>query len=262
MVILTPNGKDPDESIKVSPLEFKKAVKEEVGVYDYLFNLALNSFDKNKIEGKKKIADEILPVINGVENEIIKEHYLRKLSNEINSSYETILRQMEKIGKKEVHTVQKPQDVNLKKDRREILEEYLLSLILQSEKAKEKLELSKKLLGNYEFRVKACQKIIEHLEIYFKNINEFDSIKFSRALPEELMPTFDVCFLFPISKTDDEKKENEEIGKIIKDLLALDLKDKIRNLSDKMKKEENETEAEALKKKLSELLSNIDNSKN
>ena len=35
-IIVTKDGKDPDEAIQKNPAEFKKALRENFGVYDYL----------------------------------------------------------------------------------------------------------------------------------------------------------------------------------------------------------------------------------
>jgi len=45
-VILIPNGKDPDEAMKNDPIVFKKAIKNKVQAYDFLFQKAFLLFDK------------------------------------------------------------------------------------------------------------------------------------------------------------------------------------------------------------------------
>ena len=46
-VIVLPNGKDADESIHNDPSAFKKAVHEDVGVYDYLLEKAMDFFHRS-----------------------------------------------------------------------------------------------------------------------------------------------------------------------------------------------------------------------
>ena len=93
--------KDPDEAIKKDPVFFKKSVKNDIGVYDFLLEHFLNAFDKTSALGKKKIAENLLPLIGGIENQIVKEHYLKILSSALDTSFENLVFEMEKILKKE-----------------------------------------------------------------------------------------------------------------------------------------------------------------
>lgn len=265
-VILTPNGKDPDEAVKINPLDFKKSIKNDIGIYDYLLEIALKNFDSKTMEGKKKISDEILPLISLIENEIIKEHYLKKLGEKIDASYESITRQLEKLEKKEIKNPASPTIVNTKKDREEILEEYLLSLIIQSQNPKFYLEKILEVVVDISFKTTSIQKIIGHLAIYFRNQEIWNEEKFLRGLPIEFVPAFDLCSLFPLPKFFEEKKYEEEIIKITKELRKINLRNKIKVVSEKIKlkektlknnnnqNEQNE-EMENLRKELTDFLS-------
>src|SRR3990167_3963768 len=126
-VVVVPLGKDPDELLKENPGLFKKAIREDEGIYDYLLRVTIDQNDKKTIEGKRKISQSILPIISGIANEIVKEHYLRKLSIELETSFESVLKENEKFGKKEsLREERKPE--KQKRSREEVLEEYLLSL--------------------------------------------------------------------------------------------------------------------------------------
>ena len=54
-VIEIPGGKDPDEALKNEPGLFKKAVHEDIGIYDYLFDKMLASVSIDSDRGKKAI---------------------------------------------------------------------------------------------------------------------------------------------------------------------------------------------------------------
>ena len=96
-VIKITNAKDPDEAVRSDPFSFKKDIKESIGIYDYFLQRSLTLYNKNTIEGKKNISDFLLPVIERIENEIVKEHYLKKLSLELDTTYDSLLKQVEKI---------------------------------------------------------------------------------------------------------------------------------------------------------------------
>ena len=59
-------------------------------VYDYFLSSALKRFDAATAYGKKKISEELLPVISKIENPIVQNHYAKKLAIAIDTSDEAI----------------------------------------------------------------------------------------------------------------------------------------------------------------------------
>ncbi len=245
-VIDIKNGKDPDEAIKKDPIAFKKALKNDIGVYDYLIEKIISKNDKTKAEGKKKITDELLLLISQISNEIVKEHYLKLLGKEIDVSLETLQKQLDKVQagakEEEVKIVRKN-----KKSRRETMEEYLLSIIIQQENTKELFLKAKEELKDYQFEVLSIKKIIDQLEVYFKNINEFDQKKFANGLPKELVQIFDACFILPLFSSLPAEKNESEVIKIAKELYALFIKEEIQKISDSLKKAKQDKKEELIK---------------
>jgi DNA primase len=232
-IIIIPNGKDPDEAIKSDPIAFKKAVKNDVGIYDFLVEKIVSQNDKATMDGKRKIAEELLTFFAHIGNEVVKEHYLKKLSKEIDTSLESLQKQLEKI-----QTGAKTEEVLInrksRKSRRDVLEEYLLSLIIQQENAKEMFKLATNELGDYEYEVLSIKKIMEHLATYFKNLDNFDQKKFANGLPKELLPIFDASFIFPLLEFQTVDLLKGEIVKICKELSTIYFKDKIGELAQKI----------------------------
>lgn len=131
-VIVLPNGKDPDESIQDNPITYKQAVKEDINVYDFLLEQALQKWDPKTAEGKRAITTDLLPVYGLIENEIVKEHYLHELGQEIGISQESMQKEIDKQKKQAI--VRK--EILVPKQNRfreEVLEEYLIALLVQSE---------------------------------------------------------------------------------------------------------------------------------
>jgi DNA primase len=232
------NAKDADEAIKNDPIAFKKSIKKDIPAYDYIFSRTFSSMEKDRVYGKRKIASELLSMFMGISNEIVKEHYLRKLSLELDVSLDALSKEMEKIEKKEVVT----ENVFVaKKDRRsraEILEDYLMSLIVQHDNPKLILEKCLLILKDYKFEVESYRKIINYLSEFFKNNNSFSSKKFPNILPKELVSSFDVSYLSPIPKLDEDKRYEAEVEKVAGELRIIFLKNKIREISDSLKKGE------------------------
>lgn len=255
-VVVNPTGKDPAESIGQNPLAFKKAVKESVDVYEYLLNMALNKFDKTTGEGKSEIGKFLLPLLGHIQNEIVKEHHLTKLSKEIKVSYESLLAEMEKISKKEVvkSEVVIPK---IQKPRVEMLEEYLVALLLQAENPKEALEYLNQFIKDYTFSIPGYQKIISHLLTFLIQSSKFNAKDFLETLPLELIPIFDICFLLPIPKFNQETYLSE-VQKVTDELYKNWLKKEITQLSDTVRQKEKEgldEEVEKLQAEISHLIS-------
>lgn len=252
--VIIPEEKDPDDALKNNPLGFKKAVKNDREVYDFLLEKFASENNPDSAIGKKKIGDEMLPLISNIQNEIIKEHYLKKLSEKINTSYDALLRQIEnKKDEKEEKPFQKTQ----KQNRNELLEEYLLSLVVQSLEPKKSLIKVKDLLNKYEFSLPAVGKIFAEL-LSVINAKDFDLKSASRNLSQELIPVFDKCFLMPLPKFEDSTKYEEEIIRVSKELKLIHLKERISQISHDLRgKEENEDEIEKIKEEIASITSQI-----
>jgi len=143
---------------------------------------------------------------------VVKEHYLKKLSSILDISFESLLKEVEKLKKKDLED----KIIIPKKDkrtRREILEEYLLALIIQNENPKKVLEDNNQMLSRYKFENLSLQKILDNLTSAFVKQGKLEIKAFSASLSKELIQTFDVCYLFPLPKFLEEGKQEEEIKK-------------------------------------------------
>ncbi len=236
-IIVTSDGKDPDEAIRNDPFAFKKAVKNDVGVYDYLLEQTLVSVNKESAEGKKKITEELLPVLGAIENEIVKEHYLKKLAVSLDASYESMLRQSEKMQKKEITDTLVPK-VKDKKPRQEILEEYLLALILQYTHPKKMFSDASENLSEFVFATPAHGKIFDSLIAYFAATDVFNQVKFLSVLAPELFAAFDRCYLLPLPIFASDEKYKEEMIKVTSHLQSFFIRSKIKTLGDTIHEKE------------------------
>ena len=254
-IIVLKNAKDPDEALKNNPALFKKSLKESINVYDFLISRFVSN-DNLNIDQKKKITDTLLPLFSVISNEIVKEHYLKKLSKEIDVSLESINRELEKIqNQKQEDRIIVPQKD--KKDRRELLEEYLLALIIQGQNPKQSLLENKNTLLKYKFKNLSLQKILEELSEYFNKENSFDNKKFLNYLSAELIKAFDFCYIYPLAKFSKEEKYRQEIKKVTQELLNFYVKERIGNLSREItqkEKQNDKKEVEVLRKEFSNLL--------
>lgn len=249
ITVINLKEKDPDEAIKSSPIEFKKAIKEQTEVYDFLINKLSLENDITSATGKKKVTDEMLPLISSINNEIVKEHYLKKLSEKIDISYDALLRQ---IDKKDEVPQEKSSVKSQKRDKRELDEEFLLALILQSTNPKEMIIKSKDVLTQYNFKIPAIGKIFAEI-ISVINAKEFDIKSVSKNIPNELLPVFDKCFLMPIPKFESAVDCEREIIRIATNIRIQYLKEKMTQIGKDPKNDNKEEEIEKIRKEISDI---------
>ena len=255
-IIILDNAKDPDEALKKDAVKFKKSVKNALNIYDYLINYYVNKNPQNTIEDKRKITEGVLSLLSQISNEIVKEHYLKKLSSKIDTSLDSINKEIDKLQKKltQEKVVTEQRD---KRQRREVLEEYLLALLIQSKNPKQIVEEIQEKLLEYKFENQSFAKIIEAFFEYFKTNDNLDNKQFSNYLSTELLKSFDFCYLYPLPKFENDKKISGEAKKVISELLNIYIKKRIKNLTEEIQKSEKESaskKTESLKKEFSALL--------
>ncbi len=72
--------KDPDEFARTDPKSFKAAIKTAENIYDYFIESTIKRFDAKTAEGKKKIGSEIIPILSEISDDLVRAHYIDKLS--------------------------------------------------------------------------------------------------------------------------------------------------------------------------------------
>lgn len=88
--------KDPDEFVKHNPDGFKKAISGAENIYDFYMESALSRFDMATAEGKKKIGSEVLPVFSKISDDMVRAHYIEKLSRVLDLDVSLVARAVEK----------------------------------------------------------------------------------------------------------------------------------------------------------------------
>lgn len=244
-VVVPPKGKDPDELLREDPLLFKKAIKNEVNIYDYIIDTAIQGSDPTQVEGKKKILSRTLSYLIEIENEIVKEHYFKKLAGILDTSYESVVKEAEKakIPESKIETT-KP--IINKKSRQEMLEEHLLTLILQSPKPKESVVIASSILETIELTTQAPREIFNFLKQYFQTSEEMIVSEITKLLPETLVPSFDLYFLNPTQTLPTNEIYEHAIEKTAQIVKQAVIKERLQILSEKMKTEEKSGDEETL----------------
>ena len=179
-IILTPSSKDPDECLREDPKLWEKAVREQKGALDYYFE---NAFSKRpeKLDAlaKKEIAEELLPAIKNLSNQIVQAHYIQKLAELLGTPEKFLYEALEKVKKITLKTPAKPEpDVKLAS---ETIEERLLGMVL----AKPELQpdfFTK--VNPDDFTNPELKEIAQNVKKYYNQTALFKLNSFKKTIPQ------------------------------------------------------------------------------
>lgn len=142
-----------------------------------------------------------------------------------------------------------------KKGKREVWEEYLLSLMLQGFNLTDRLPKSKKT----DFTTPLARGVYEQLEKYLDKYKKFSISSFVKNLPEELVGAADRLYLADLGKVSQtEALLTKEIEKIQKRLRVDSLQGRLKILGQKVKEEEEKGEsAQTLRRDFNRLVQKL-----
>lgn len=149
--------KDPDEFVRADVSGFKKAISEAENVYDFLIESSAKRFDAKTPEGKKKIGAEVIPQIAKISDDIVRAHYIEKLSKVLDLDIALVAAAVEK---KVLPTISVSSELAGKAKSVISLEEYFLALIFSFEEL-ESWMLS--LIGAEEMQSNSARKLWKFL---------------------------------------------------------------------------------------------------
>jgi len=237
-------GKDAAEIINSSPDTWQKAISEAIVIYDYYLLSIEERFSLKDPSQLRQIAAELIPIWAKISDDLIRDHYIQKLAAFLRTD-ETVLRETvdreRKAGQKsypEILRGGKGLDnvVNLR-SRRELLEEYLIALLLHPPAdftfvpsfPPETLLLRETL-----------RQIYVLLFLYLDSISfkskAFSINEFIEDLPKELLAEVDRLYLTEIdSKLTDPKAWQKEVDDVVAGLKKALIKASLEKLSYEIK---------------------------
>ena len=218
--------KDPDDAARGNPELFKESLIHAVGIWDFLIDSVFERFDAKTGEGKAKISREIVPVLSLISDKIVQDHYVNLVAKRLGVSNESVLEQLSKQGKKEeTKTTQEVLGPD-KKERRELLEERLLSLGFRYDP-----EILLKKTITYLVETPLSKRILSEYLVFSEKKGKFNPSEFGMALPKELFDGFARMVLSEESEINNPSEIPIEIAIVIYELKTLALKEKFVKLS-------------------------------
>ena len=136
-VIILPGGKDPDEVVKEKPDDWQELIKKATSVIDFTIEKTAGKLDMSKAGNKSLAANNLLPIIARVHDNIRRDHYLDKLSKLSGIGYnqlETVLKNY--LNKPKGETQKAKPTVPTFRSATATREEYCLTLLLKNPELK------------------------------------------------------------------------------------------------------------------------------
>ncbi|MBU6415471.1 DNA primase, partial [Patescibacteria group bacterium] len=123
-------GKDPADVVKENPETWIRITEGAEPVMDFYFSRSLERNDAASAEGKKRIAEMLLPEINRLTNEIERAHWVRKLAETLKVPEEAIAKELNRQKEEPAFLPHEQKQETQQKTRRELLEERLLGILM------------------------------------------------------------------------------------------------------------------------------------
>ena len=256
-VVTFKEAKDPDELVKLDPQLWRKAVENAVPFYDYIISSSLEKNDTTSPDGGRKIVAETAKFIFPIDNLIVRNHYLKLLAKKLGVTPEVLDLQLEKEFRK-LNIPRQPQtDSNLTttlKNRNDLLEEFLLSLLLQSPQPSDYLLLISPRLKPEDFTNPSLGKIYS-LMVSLIDAQKFDIKNFVSLVPPETVDLIDRLYLQDNGlRAGEDSLILEELQKTVWEIKDLTLREKLKEAS---KKIATNPESEDLKSNFAEITSSL-----
>src|SRR3989338_5545183 len=197
-VVMIDYAKDPDEALKKDPAQFKKLIAKPIPIYDFLIETAQKKYPEESAFSKKKIGEEVIPMIEKISNPIVRTFYLKKLAGILGVSeavIENLINQLKR--KKKQLSLNKMKYNKPVEDSRELtIDKYILSVVFQSEDPKEIHHNFFDVIKPEYFLHPSYEKLSRFFFDTIEKNKKIDIGQFGKSLPEELQSIFDEIFLF------------------------------------------------------------------
>lgn len=243
-VIQFENAKDPAELALIDPELWAKAVKDATPIYDYYLESSSKHYDLKQASSKKAILAQLLPIWKKISDSITKEHYIQKLAALLQVKDELIRVELENFVtqitpdslKKFNNQTIKQSDNSSKPpksyDRRQLLEEYLIALLLHLPNDHIYIPTFPETL----FTQEELKQIYVLLVIFLDGISfkgrSFKISEFIKTIPNELTPLIDKLYLMPIDeKLEEPKLWQKELDTVISELKKMLIKTSLEKLT-------------------------------
>ncbi len=232
-------GKDAAEVILENAKIWQTAIDGALPIYDYYLNSTAKRYDIKNPSDLKKIGQELIPIWSKIPDELVKERYTQKLAAFLKTEDKILRDAISKIDKEQpksyetiLHQKVKQDNIVAIRSRRELLEEYLIALLLHPPRDFVYVPSFPETI----FLKESFRQIYVFLLIYLDSISfksqEFSINEFSDDLPKELLPEVDSLYLTELdSKLQTAKNWQKEVTEVVSELKKALIKASLAKLS-------------------------------
>ncbi len=238
------NGKDPADLIKESPQTWQNTIKQAKSILDFYFESAFLQYDKNTPAGKRDISKTLLPAISRIPNKIEQDHWVRELAKKLEVGEESVRQELKKynnpiLAQKES---QEEPESPPKKTRKELIEERIISLALNEPASSDLMEEEaincfssgyRQVIAAFKENPQDFNKKLEKLEFSEEIKKTVQALAFRGEVEIQQAEVFD-C--------------KQELSACFKELKTLVIKEKLTNISEQIRKAEQEKDSQASEK--------------
>ncbi len=113
-IIVFSGAKDPDELIQKNPESWQTAVQNAPLFLDYYLEKSFEQFNPTSVQEKKKIAQELLPLLSRLTDPVEMEHYVNMLASKLETSVSALQAALNRLRKPDLsRTAPQTQHVTL-----------------------------------------------------------------------------------------------------------------------------------------------------
>ena len=242
-VIQLEGGKDAAEIVKNDPQIWQTAINEAVPIYDYYLTSIAKRYNTKNPSDLKRIGEELIPIWAKIPDELVKEYYVQKLAAFLKTDDKMLRDRVEKEKKNlkksysEVFRQDSKQDniVGIR-SRRELLEEYLIALLLHTPSELNFVPSFPETLFLKESFRQIYVLLFLYLDSIFFKSKAFNINEFAQDLPKELLTEVDRLYLTDLdSKLQDGKNWQKELEGVVSELKKALIKASLQKLSYEIK---------------------------
>ena len=232
-VIRLEDNLDPDEYIlKNGKADFIAKINSPMNSIEFLMKIHKNNKNLTDIEDISTYIDEALKDLSSIDDEVMIELTLNKLSKEFSISYNTLLDKYQKIKpEKKIPIKEKTKNTEIKLNQYDQASRYLINYMFKDAKIISTVEKRITFFPDNQIRILA-NEIIDYYHKY-KTINEADFISYIANNESDLNLLNQII---QINKKDFTEEEIEDYIKVIN---SYPIKRKIAKLNQELKEETN-----------------------
>ncbi len=251
-VIEISGSKDPAEVCLKDPQAWKDSVENAIPIYDFYLSSVSKRFSLNTATGKKSAFGELLPIIKSISDPMVKEHYIQKLASLLKVKDEMIRAELKKLSQNSTTPVasvidQGKDDKIQPKDRRKLLEEYLIALLLHIPSQVTYVPNFPETLFTQEYLRQIYVLLVLFLDKISFRGKSFKISDFISQVPADLVDFIDKLYLMAIDeKLMEVSAWQKELDCVISELKKMLIKASLEKLSLEIKQAQDFEKVEAL----------------